>query len=168
MQVKIEDMEKQIAEKNESEQNEDMANEQISDLQDQLEQKNLELSGATDRLKALEDSTKENEILDELKDKHLLELESFKDQISNLHCTLELKSQELSDATVRLKAFEESKLNDENLDDLKDNHAQELESYKDQISMLQDTLKQKCLELSDVVLRLEALEESTKGELMEQ
>merc|ERR1712045_843327 len=42
------------------------------------------------------------------------------------------------------------------------NHAQELESYKEQISMLQDTLKQKCLELSDAVARMETLEKSTK------
>ena len=164
LQAKVNSLEKQLSEKNDAEQNNELANEQISTLQDMLKQKTLELSNAATRIDELEDSSKENHTLEELTQHHAAELESYKEQILKLQLTSDQRFMMLSEANERVNILEKSEKNTEIVEDLKANHAHELDSYKEQISLLQDTLKQKLMELVEATEGLEAMREREKGE----
>ena len=114
-------------------------------------------------IEALEDPSKENTIIDELKSNHEREIESYNEQISNLKVNLEQKILELSEATETIQALEKSAKNVEALDELKIQHSEEIESCKKKISELQDTLEAKSLELSESSERIENLTKSEAG-----
>jgi chromosome segregation ATPase len=164
LQAKVNSMDKQLSEKDDAEQNNELANEKISTLQDMLKQKTLELSDAATRIDELEDSSKENHILDELKKNHAVELESYKEQILKLQTTSDQRFMMLSEANERVEVLEKSEKNAEIVEDLMANHAHELDSYREQISLVQDTLKQKLMELDEATEGLDAMREREKGE----
>ena len=116
-------------------------------------------------IEALEDPSKENTLIEELKSNHKHEIESYNEQISNLQRNLDQKSSELSEATETIQTLEKSNQNVEALDKLRSHHNEEMESYKKQISELQNTLEAKSLELSELSERIEILTKSEAGEL---
>ena len=164
LQAKVNSMEKQLSDKDDAEQNNELANEQISTLQDMLKQKTLELSDAATRIDELEYSSKENRTLEELTQKHASELESHKEEILKLQTKSDQYFMMLSEAHERAEFLEKSEKNAEIVEDLKATHAHELDSYKEQISLLQDTLKQKLVELDEATESLNAMKEREKGE----
>ena len=115
-------------------------------------------------IEALEDPSKENTLIEELKSNHKHEIESYNEQISNLQRNLDLKSSKLSEATETIQTLEKSNQNVEALDKLRSHHNEEMESYKKQISELQNTLEAKSLELSELSERIEILTKSEAGE----
>ena len=164
LQAKVNSMEKQLSDKDDAEQNNELANEQISTLQDMLKQKTLELSNAATRIDELEDSSKENHTLEELTQKHATELESHKEEMLKVQKKSNDYFMMLSEAHERNQFLEKSEKNSEIVEDLKATHAHELDSYKEQISLLQDTLKQKLVELDEATEGLDAMREREKGE----
>ena len=115
-------------------------------------------------IEALEDPSKENTLIEELKSNHKHEIESYNEQISNLQRNLDLKSSKLSEATETIQTLEKSNQNVEALDELRSHHNEKIQSYKKQISELQNTLEAKSLELSELSERIELLTKSEAGE----
>ena len=165
LQAKVNSMEKQLSDKDDAEQNNELANEQISTLQDMLKQKTLELSDAATRIDVLEEYSKENHTIEELAQKHATELESHKEELLKVQTRSDQYFMMLSECHERGEFLEKSEKNAKIVvEDLKATHAHELDSYKEQISLLQDTLKQKLAELDEATEGLDAMREREKGE----
>merc|ERR1711862_633734 len=104
--------------------------EKTAALQDMLKQKTLELSDAAKHIEELEESSKDNQVLDEIKEKYQNEIGSYKEKISELQSIIDEKSADLTSAM-------------ETLELTKANHSHEMESYtQEKNSLLQDTLKE--------------------------
>ena len=165
LQAKVNSMEKQLSEKGDAEQNNELANEQISTLQAMLKQKTLELSDAATRIDVLEEYSKENHSIEELAQKHATEMESQKEELLKVQTRSDQYFMMLSECHERGEVLEKSEKNNKIVvEDLKATHAHELASYKEQISSLQDTLKQKLAELDEATEGLDAMREREKGE----